>query len=66
MSRLPPQFIFRIHLRLGLITTKINSQDAQSAKWWSWNYTLIKYANTVIGGVENKYAVLSADEKRYY
>jgi hypothetical protein len=37
--------------------TKINSQDAQSAKWWSWNYTLIKYANTVIGGVENKYAV---------
>ena len=44
--------------------TKINSQDAQSAKWWSWNYTLIKYANTVIGGVENKYAVISADEKK--
>ena len=44
--------------------TKINSQDGQSAKWWSWNFTLIKYANTVIGGVENKYAVISADEKK--
>ncbi len=44
--------------------TKINSQDQQSTKWWNWNYTLVKYANTVIGGVENKYAVLSADEKK--
>lgn len=43
--------------------TKINSQDQQSGKWWGWNYTLIKYANTVIGGVENKNAKLTSDEK---
>lgn len=43
--------------------TKINSQDAQSAKWWNWNYAIVKYANTVIAGVESKSAVLTADEK---
>jgi len=44
--------------------TKINSQDAQSAKWWNWNYAIVKYANTVIGGVENKNVVLTVDEKK--
>lgn len=44
--------------------SKINSQDVQSAKWWNWNYAIVKYANTVIGGVENKNAVLSVDEKK--
>ena len=43
--------------------TKINSQDAQSAKWWNWNYAIVKYANTVIAGVEGKNVVLTADEK---
>lgn len=43
--------------------TKINSQDAQSAKWWNWNYTMVKYANTVIAGIESPAAKLTADEK---
>lgn len=43
--------------------TKINPQDGQSSKWWSWNFTVVKYANTVIAGVENKAAKLTADEK---
>jgi hypothetical protein len=43
--------------------TKINSQDAQSAKWWNWNYAIVKYANTVIAGVENPAAKITAAEK---
>lgn len=43
--------------------TKINSQDAQSAKWWSWNYTMVKYANTVIEGVKNPAAKITEAEK---
>jgi len=43
--------------------TKINSQDGQSAKWWNWNYTMVKYANTVIAGIESPVAKLTADEK---
>ncbi|MEI8097891.1 MAG: RagB/SusD family nutrient uptake outer membrane protein [Sediminibacterium sp.] len=43
--------------------TKINSQDAQSAKWWNWNYAIVKYANTVIAGVDGKNVTITADEK---
>ena len=43
--------------------SKINSQDGQSAKWWNWNYAIVKYANTVIAGVENPLATITADEK---
>jgi hypothetical protein len=43
--------------------SKINSQDGQSAKWWNWNYAIVKYANTVIAGVENPLAKLTAAEK---
>jgi hypothetical protein len=43
--------------------SKINSQDAQSAKWWNWNYAIVKYANTVIAGVDNPLAKITADEK---
>lgn len=43
--------------------SKINSQDAQSAKWWNWNYAIVKYANTVVAGVENPNAKITADEK---
>lgn len=43
--------------------TKINAQDGQSSKWWGWNYTLVKYANTVIGGVENANAKITTAEK---
>ena len=43
--------------------TKINSQDGQSSKWWSWNYAIVKYANTVIAGVENPLAKITAAEK---
>ena len=44
--------------------SKINSQDGQSATWWNWNYSIVKFANTVIGGVENKIATITADEKK--
>jgi hypothetical protein len=44
--------------------TKINAQDGQSAKWWNWNYAIVKYANTVIAGVENPAATITADEKK--
>jgi starch-binding outer membrane protein, SusD/RagB family len=43
--------------------SKINSQDGQSAKWWNWNYAIVKYSNTVIAGVENPIAKITADEK---
>jgi len=43
--------------------SKINSQDGQSAKWWNWNYAIVKYANTVIAGVDNPLAKITADEK---
>ena len=43
--------------------SKINSQDGQSAKWWNWNYAIVKYANTVIAGVDNPAAKITADEK---
>ena len=43
--------------------SKINSQDGQAAKWWNWNYAIVKYANTVIAGVENPIAKITADEK---
>ena len=43
--------------------SKINSQDGQSAKWWNWNYAIVKYANTVIAGVENPIAKITPDEK---
>jgi hypothetical protein len=43
--------------------SKINSQDGQSAKWWNWNYAIVKYANTVIAGVENPLATITPDEK---
>ncbi len=42
---------------------KINSQDPQSAKWWNWNFAIVKYANTVISGVDNPAAKITADEK---
>lgn len=44
--------------------SKINSQDGQSSTWWNWNYSIVKFANTVIGGVENPTAKLTADEKK--
>lgn len=43
--------------------SKINSQDGQSAKWWNWNYAIVKYANTVVAGVENPIAKITPDEK---
>ena len=43
--------------------SKINSQDPQSAKWWNWNYAIVKYANTVIAGVDNPLATITPDEK---
>jgi len=43
--------------------SKINSQDGQAAKWWNWNYAIVKYANTVVAGVENPIAKITADEK---
>lgn len=43
--------------------SKINSQDGQSAKWWNWNYAIVKYANTVIAGVENPIAKITVVEK---
>jgi hypothetical protein len=42
---------------------KINSQDPQSAKWWNWNFAIVKYANTVISGVDNPAAKITAEEK---
>lgn len=43
--------------------SKINSQDGQSAKWWNWNYNIVKFANTVIGGLENPAVTVTEAEK---
>jgi hypothetical protein len=43
--------------------SKINSQDGQAARWWNWNYNIVKFANTVIGGLENPAVTVTATEK---